>query len=46
MSTHPSDANRITKLKEFLPEVMKYFLKICSNDLILITYNLPNLFPT
>jgi len=32
MSTHPSDANRITKLKEFQPEAMKYlrndFLKI------------------
>ena len=27
MSTHPSDANRITKIKEFLPEAMKYYKK-------------------
>jgi predicted Zn-dependent protease len=27
MSTHPSDANRITKLKEFMPEAMKYYKK-------------------
>jgi len=27
MSTHPSDANRIAKLKEFLPEAMKYYKK-------------------
>lgn len=27
MSTHPSDVNRITKLKEFLPEAMKYYKK-------------------
>jgi len=26
-STHPSDANRIAKLKEFLPEAMKYYKK-------------------
>jgi predicted Zn-dependent protease len=25
MSTHPSDANRINKIKEALPEVMKYY---------------------
>ncbi len=27
MSTHPSDANRIAKLKEYLPEAMKYYKK-------------------
>ena len=27
MSTHPSDANRIAKLKELLPEAMKYYKK-------------------
>jgi Putative Zn-dependent protease, contains TPR repeats len=27
MSTHPSDATRIAKLKEVLPEVMKYYKK-------------------
>jgi len=27
MSTHPSDANRIAKLKEILPEAMKYYKK-------------------
>jgi len=27
MSTHPSDANRIATLKEFLPEAMKYYKK-------------------
>jgi predicted Zn-dependent protease len=27
ISTHPSDANRIAKLKEFLPEAMKYYKK-------------------
>jgi len=27
MSTHPSDANRIEKLKEYLPEAMKYYKK-------------------
>ncbi|HLP03894.1 MAG TPA: M48 family metallopeptidase, partial [Paludibacter sp.] len=27
MSTHPSDAKRIAKLKEFLPEAMKYYKK-------------------
>jgi len=27
MSTHPSDANRITKMKEALPEAMKYYKK-------------------
>lgn len=27
MSTHPSDANRIAKMKEVLPEAMKYYKK-------------------
>jgi predicted Zn-dependent protease len=27
MSTHPSDANRIAKLKELLPEALKYYKK-------------------
>jgi predicted Zn-dependent protease len=27
MSTHPSDANRIAKLREFLPEALKYYKK-------------------
>jgi predicted Zn-dependent protease len=27
MSTHPSDANRIQKMKDFLPEAMKYYKK-------------------
>jgi predicted Zn-dependent protease len=27
MSTHPSDANRIAKLKELLPEAMQYYKK-------------------
>lgn len=27
MSTHPSDANRIAKLKEMIPEAMKYYKK-------------------
>lgn len=27
MSTHPSDANRITQLKAFLPEAMTYYKK-------------------
>lgn len=27
MSTHPSDANRIAKLKEYLPEALKYYKK-------------------
>ena len=27
MSTHPSDANRIAKIKEMLPEAMKYYKK-------------------
>lgn len=27
MSTHPSDANRIAKIKELLPEAMKYYKK-------------------
>jgi Zn-dependent protease with chaperone function len=27
MSTHPTDANRIAKMKEVLPEAMKYYNK-------------------
>ena len=27
LSTHPAAANRIEKLKEYLPEAMKYYTK-------------------